>query len=96
MKAGEGDQIYLKGYLVRYAHDDFQRGSSVTRNDAGNGACETIYLTDFKIIKEANAFWRLIYSYVKYLIIASIIILLTLFLRGSDLTQRVITKNLQE
>jgi hypothetical protein len=84
MKAQKGDQVYFKGYLVQYAHDDFQRGSSVTRTDAGNGACETIYLIDFKIIKEANAFWRIVYSCAKYLIIFSIIILLVLLLKGGD------------
>lgn len=84
MRAEEGDQIYLKGYLVQYSQDEFKRGSSVSRTDTGNGACETIYITDFEIIKEANVFWRLTYSYVKYLIIVSIILLLILFFKGSD------------
>jgi len=96
MKAQEGDQIYLKGYLVRYAHDDFQRGSSITRNDAGNGACETIYLTDFKIIKEANAFWRVAFFITRYLIIVSIIILLVLLFRGGGFKRGPEIKNLYE
>ena len=88
IRAKKGDQIHLKGYLVRYSHDEFKRGSSVTRTDEGNGACETIYLTDFEIIKEANVFWRLVYSYVKYLIIALIILLLVLIFKGSDSTYK--------
>jgi len=97
MRAEEGDQIYLKGYLVQYSQqDEFKRGSSVSRTDTGNGACETIYITDFEIIKEANVFWRLTYSYVKYLIIVSIILLLILFFTGSDFTHESNRKNLQE
>ena len=97
IKAVKGDQIYLKGYLVQYSQQDgFKRGSSVSRTDTGDGACETIYITDFKIIKEANVFWRFIYSFVKYLIIGSIVILLILFFKGSDFRHESKQKNLQE
>lgn len=96
MKAQKGDQVYFKGYLVQYAHDDFQRGSSVTRVDAGNGACETIYLTDFKIIKGASAFWRIAYSFSMYLIIVSIIILLFLLFKGGGFKREPEIKNLHE
>jgi hypothetical protein len=96
MSAQEGDQIYLKGYLVHYSHDDFQRGSSITRADAGNGACETIYLTDFKIIKEANAFWRVAFFITRYLIIVSIIILLVLLFRGGDFKRGSVIRDLHE
>ena len=34
------------------------RGTSTTRDDTGNGACETIYVTGFEIIGRANAGWR--------------------------------------
>jgi hypothetical protein len=95
-KARDGDQIHLKGYLVQYAHDDFQRGSSITRTDSGNGACETIYLTDFRIIKEANIFWRLVFTSVKYLIIILIIILLVLLLRGGGFKRLPEVKNFKE
>ena len=76
MDAKKGDQIYLKGYLVEYSHSNgsFRRGTSITRNDRGNGACETIYVTDFQILKEANLVWRLIYSFAKYLIIIYVIL----------------------
>jgi len=94
IKAKKGDQVYLRGYLVQYSHDEFKRGSSVNRTDTGNGACETIYLTDFEIIKEANVFWRLAYSYSKYLIIISIILLLIIFFKDSDLTYKSNRKNL--
>jgi hypothetical protein len=96
MSAREGDQIYFKGYLVRYSHDDFQRGSSVTRADAGNGACETIYLTDFRIIKGVNIFWRIVYSCAKYLTIILIIILLILLLKGGDFKRESVIRDLHE
>jgi len=89
IRAEKGDQIYLKGYLVQYSRQNgFKRGSSVSRTDTQDGACETIYITDFEIIKEANIGWRLTYTYVKYLIIVSIIILSILLLNGSDFTRR--------
>ena len=30
------------------------------RTDTGNGACETVYVEDFEIIKSGNKFWRLL------------------------------------
>lgn len=64
LKAKKGDQIYLKGYLAEYSHSNgsFRRGTSTTRVDSGNGACETIYLEDFRILKRANLFWRYLFS----------------------------------
>lgn len=81
MSAKKGDQIYIKGYLAEYSNEDgsFQRSSSISRADKGNGACETIYVTDFKILKKANLSWRLVYSFSKYSIIACLVILLILF-----------------
>lgn len=65
MSAKKGDQIYLRGYLAQYSHSDgkFTRGSSTKRTDKGNGACETVYLEDFQIIKAANPYWRFLYSW---------------------------------
>ncbi|MCK7575727.1 MAG: hypothetical protein MZV65_07410 [Chromatiales bacterium] len=58
-----GDQIHLRGQLAAYSHDGgFQRGTSITRNDMGNGACETIHVEDFRITRKANAGWRLAYK----------------------------------
>lgn len=79
MNAELGDQIYLKGVLAEYKNkgNGFYRGTSVTRTDSGNGACETIYLDEFKIIKKANwglrvmfniSFWTMILSGILFLI----------------------------
>jgi len=77
MRAKVGDQIYLKGYLSKYSHsnDSFTRGTSTTRTDQKNG-CETIYLKDFRILKEGNPSWRFIFSLSKYSIIICLILLI--------------------
>ncbi len=63
LKSAEiGDQVRFHGMLVRYSHDGgFQRGTSTTRTDTGNGACETIYLEGFEITRKSNPGWRLAY-----------------------------------
>lgn len=59
-----GDQVRLRGYLAEYSHSafgpdrPFQRGTSTTRTDTGNGACETVYVTDFEMLRPAGSFWR--------------------------------------
>jgi len=46
-----GDVIELSGYLVNVKADDgWQWNSSLTRNDTGDGACELIWVTGFKIV----------------------------------------------
>jgi len=87
--AKNGDQIYFKGYLAEYSHSEgFRRGSSTSRDDKGNGACETIYLTDFKIIKKGNPFWRFVYDYSKYSIIGCIVLLIIIFFKSSAYGKR--------
>ncbi|MCP4347619.1 MAG: hypothetical protein GY795_19110 [Desulfobacterales bacterium] len=88
MSAEKGDQIYFKGYLAQYSHDmGFKRGSSTTRTDTGNGACETIFLEDFRILKKANVFWRLVYSFSKFLIAGCLISLLIFFIKDPSVTE---------
>jgi hypothetical protein len=57
-KARVGDQIHFSGYLVEYSHDGGTRGTSVTRTDRGNGACETVYVEQFEVLRRAPTFWR--------------------------------------
>ena len=84
MEARTGDQIHLKGYLAEYALEDesFQRGSSVSRDDQGNGACETVYVTDFEILKKGNDLWWLTYYYVHFIIVGCLVLLFILFFRN--------------
>ena len=54
-----GDQIYIKGWLSEYASEGgSKRGTSITRNDTGNGACETIFVTEFNILRSSPNHWR--------------------------------------
>jgi hypothetical protein len=55
-----GDQVRIKGYLSSYAGEGGgKRGTSTTRTDTGDGACETIYVDQFKIVKPATSYWRI-------------------------------------
>jgi hypothetical protein len=50
-----GDQMRIRGYLAEYAHGyrgGFSRGTSTTRDDTGNGACETIFVEDFEVLAQ--------------------------------------------
>ncbi len=54
-----GDQIRVRGYLASYTNAaGGTRGTSTTRLDTGNGACETIYVEAFEIVKAASSGWR--------------------------------------
>ena len=53
-----GDQVSLKGYLAEYSHNtgtSFTRGTSLVRNDRGDGACETIYVRDVQVLRKTAA-----------------------------------------
>lgn len=64
LKARKGDQVRFKGWLVSYGQKGtpYSRGSSTVRNDRGNGACEVVYITEFEILRGANAGWRVLYK----------------------------------
>jgi hypothetical protein len=55
-KIKRGDYIKITGYLVDIFWEERNRSyswhSSITRNDQGDGACELIYVTDVKWLKE--------------------------------------------
>lgn len=56
-----GDQIHVQGYLAEYSHKvggGFHRGTSTTRTDEGNGACETLFVEDFEILEAGGKPWR--------------------------------------
>lgn len=62
LRARPGDQVLVRGFLAEYGQpaNGFARGTSIVRDDTGNGACETIYVTDFRVLRRANPFWRAI------------------------------------
>jgi len=53
-----GDQIRIRGVLASYDSPGGSRGTSTTRTDTGNGACETIYVDRFEIVQSATSLWR--------------------------------------
>ena len=54
-----GDQIRVRGFLAGYSSAGVgRRGTSTTRTDTGNGACETIYVEKFDIVRSAFSAWR--------------------------------------
>ena len=66
-----GDQIRVRGYLASYSSEKGgTRGTSTTRLDTGDGACETIFVERFKIIEAATSFWR-ISMYVSLLLLSA-------------------------
>ncbi len=79
-KAKVGDQIYFSGFLSTYTAmqadgQEWTRGTSITRDDTGNGACETVYVDEFEIIKIGNPLVVYLYNFAKYLSILLIIVL---------------------
>ena len=69
MSARPGDHVRFKGTLARYSNpaNGFNRGTSVTRDDTGNGACETVYVTDFEVVSAANGGARRLHSAARWI-----------------------------
>lgn len=88
MGVGIGDQIHIKGQLVNYANPDnqFVRGSSTSRTDTGNGACETIYVEDFQIIQANNPGWHAAYLTAKIMIAVALLLMVLNYLFGEVTT----------
>lgn len=56
-----GDQVRIRGWLAEYAHNKgfaFTRGTSLTRDDTGNGACETVYVREVDVLRKGGGLWR--------------------------------------
>lgn len=83
MSAETGDHIRLKGSLVHYKNlkTNTARGTSIVRNDSGNGACETIFVDEFEIINKLDSAtrrwhrisrWTTAISFAGFLILAGV------------------------
>lgn len=54
-----GDVVRIRGKLASYsANGQTIRGTSITRDDTGNGACETVFVEDFQIVSRMRSLWR--------------------------------------
>ena len=68
-----GDQIRIKGSLVRYgAAGGGLRGTSTTREDSGDGACETILVDELEIVQPGSSPWRTAMYAALVLLVASL------------------------
>jgi hypothetical protein len=78
MSARKGDQVHFKGWLVSYGIKDspYRRMSSTTRFDRGNGACETVFVDEFQVLRAANPQWRTLFKLSNVLMIACVVVLL--------------------
>lgn len=59
-----GDQVRLRGQLVSYGHRSgfaFERGTSTTREDQGDGACETLLVHQVEVLRRAAAWPQLLH-----------------------------------
>lgn len=81
-----GDQIYLKGSLVDYQEsgDSWLRQTSISRTDdnkasRSGGACEIVFVDDFKIIKHNNFAWNMLYDWTKLLFVMVLVLNIIFF-----------------
>ncbi len=82
-KVRVGDQVRIRGWLASYSNDQgFSRGTSITREDEGNGACETIYVQDMRILRSMESGWRRLMDFSLFGFIASALIWIIAVLRG--------------
>ncbi|MEL6870013.1 MAG: hypothetical protein AAFO81_09460 [Pseudomonadota bacterium] len=80
-----GDQIRMRGFLADYTSPGGgTRKSSVVRTDGGNGACETIYVEQFDILKRSTGNWRI----AMYVSLALLLLSLALYLRAPHRVRR--------
>lgn len=71
-----GDQIRVRGYLASYTNPaGGTRGTSTTRTDTGDGACETLYVERFDIVRAAMSYWRISMYVSLFLLLTGIVLL---------------------
>jgi hypothetical protein len=80
-----GDHIHIKGSLVTYtnASNNFKRGTSTSRTDRGQGACEVIYVNTFEHIQKANSLQHTLFEIAKSIFIFSLFLLFLLHFTSS-------------
>lgn len=71
-----GDQVRISGWLASYKNlnNAGTRGTSITRDDVGNGACETIYVNEIKVLRHYSSIWRkLMYLFTLVFIVSLVV-----------------------
>jgi hypothetical protein len=78
-----GDQVRFRGWLVNYSNESgFSRDTSTTRDDQGNGACETILVEDVSILRSMDNGWRTLMPVSLVAVIGSALLWLVAVARG--------------
>lgn len=77
-----GDQIEMSGELVDYSIDgNPPRTTSIIRTDTGNGACEIIYVRDFKFLaRHHETLYRLAHLATGLMVLSLIVLGAALFI----------------
>jgi hypothetical protein len=85
-KINVGDQIRIVGWLSSYKNikSGAVRGTSVSRDDQGNGACETIYVKEVSVLRDFTSIWRI----TSYLSLLVCIISLFLYFRAPHISRK--------
>lgn len=80
LQVEKGDVIQIKGWLVDYRNfsNGFYRKTSTIRTDSGNGACETVFIDSFKLIKKANPYLRALNFLSFYMSILLLVVVIVL------------------
>jgi len=83
LNAEIGDVVHFKGVLATYKNEESgaERETSIKRTDTGNGACETVYMDEFKVIQKANPVLRNFYKLSKWIAIFSLIGFVIFFIK---------------
>ena len=77
-----GDVVRIEGQLATYSNDrGFSRGTSRSREDTGNGACETVWVRNVEILRSANRGWILLRWLGGWTAIAGVVLLARWFAR---------------
>ena len=78
-----GDRVRGRGWLVSYSNDDgFRRDTSTTRDDTGNGACETIYVEDYRVLRSMDNGWHTLMAISGYIVLFTGLLWLVAVMRG--------------
>ncbi|MCL2076410.1 MAG: hypothetical protein FWH15_08270 [Betaproteobacteria bacterium] len=72
-----GDQIHFRGYLAEYSNSKgMYRSTSTARTDTGPGACETVFIETFEVLRRGPRLWLNLRRTGVALILASILFVL--------------------
>jgi len=83
LETGRGDQVRIRGSLASYAHGGtFHRGTSTRRDDTGNGACETLFVEEYEILRRANPGWRALHTASGFAVLGCVLLLAARFVRS--------------